>query len=313
MEFLQLKYFQVVARLENVTRAAEELHIAQPSLSKIISRLEKDVGVPLFERRRKRLRLNEYGKSFLRRVERSFNELSEGQRELADLAKLGPGNVTVGATSSRLLPNLLTEYLTKNPHGQFRLLQITNQLEIQERLSNGEIDLCLSFLPIEQPEIYCQPLAIEEIFLAVSPEHPLAERSSIQLANVANESFISLTSECGLREITNDFCRQAGFTPNIAFEINSLDVISSLVKAGLGIAFLPAFWRNANNIDTPVQLRIENPTCQRTIWLAWVKERYMSVATLQFSKFVIEYFARNSRRGYEPCSKKLFEREEQTN
>ncbi|MCE5286602.1 MAG: LysR family transcriptional regulator [Pelosinus sp.] len=299
MELLQLKYFQVVARLENVTRAAEELHIAQPSLSKIIARLEKDVGVSLFERSGKRLRLNEFGKAFLKRVERSINELAEGKRELADLANFGPGSITVGATSARLLPNLLTEYLTQHPHGQFRFLQITNQLEIQKRLLNGEIDLCLSFLPIDQPKIHCQPLAIEEIFLAVSPEHRLSGRNSIQLNEVANESFISLTSECGLREITNKFCKQAGFIPTIAFEINSLDVISSLVIAGLGIAFLPAFWRYRNSIDTPVQLRIENPTCQRTIWLAWVKERYMSVSTQKFSKFVIEYFSRNSRNEHE--------------
>jgi DNA-binding transcriptional LysR family regulator len=297
MELLQLKYFQVVARLENVTRAAEELHIAQPSLSKIIGRLEKDLGFSLFDRRKKRLHLNNFGKIFLKRVERCFTELSEGQRELSDLAKLGPKNVTVGATSSRLLPNLLTEYLTQNPHGQFRFLQITNQLDIQKRLMNGKIDLCLSFLPIDQPGIYCQPLAIEEIFLAVSPKHRFAKFRSIQLVDVANESFISLTSECGLREITNKFCNQAGFTPNIAFEINSLDVISSLVNAGLGIAFLPSFWRYKNSIEpTPVQLRIEKPICQRTIWLAWVKERYMSIETRKFSKFVIEYFSQKSKR-----------------
>ena len=105
----------------------------------------------------KRLRLNKFGKIFFGRVERSFNELSEGQRELADLAKLDSGNITVGAISSRLLPNLLTEYLTNNPHGQFRLRQITKQTEIQKCLMNSEIDLCLSLLPINHPEIRCLP------------------------------------------------------------------------------------------------------------------------------------------------------------
>jgi DNA-binding transcriptional LysR family regulator len=290
MELLQLKYFQVVAKLENVTHAAEELHISQPAISKTIARLEESLGVPLFERRGRRLRLNQFGKTFLRRVERIFSEIKEGQRELADLANLESGSVTIGTTSSRLLPNLLKEYLQHYPHVNFQLLQITSPHEIYARLLNGEIDLCISFLPINQPEIHCEPLINEEIFLAVSSDHHLAGRKSIDLSEIANESFISLTAECELREITDTFCQQAGFTPKVEFEINSVEVISSLVKSGLGIAFLPAYWLRGNNSDLPVKLQINNPTCQRTIWLSWIKERYMSMATRDFRKFIIEYF-----------------------
>lgn len=293
MEFLQLKYFQTVARLENITRAAEELHIAQPSLSKAIARLEESVGVSLFDRLGRRIRLNQFGRIFLRRVERSFTELEEGQREVADLAKLKRRSVTVGATSSRLLPNLLQEYLTNHSDVNFRLLQITRQPEIQERLMSGEIDLGISFLPIEQPEFHCQALTTEEIFLAVSPDHRLAGHNSIGLSEIANDSFISLTTEYGLREITNHFCRQAGFTPKVAFEINSMEVIATLVKAGLGVAFIPAYWRKENSTSLPVQLHIESPICERTIWLSWVKERYMATAVRNFSEFLIEYFAQN--------------------
>jgi len=295
MELLQLKYFQVVARLENVTHAAEELHITQPSLSKIISRLEQDLGVPLFDRHKKRLHLNQFGQSFLKRVDRSFNELKEGQQELADLAGIASKSLTVGATSARLLPNLLTEYLGQYPHGQFRLLQFTHQSEIQTQLLNGGIDLCVSFLPITHPEIDCQVLATEEIFLAVSPKHRFANRKSIPLTVVANEPFISLTSECGLREVTNKFCKQAGFTPHIVFEVNSLEVISSLVIAGLGIAFLPSFGQYKKSVDTPVQLKIENPTFERTIWLAWCKDRYLSKATKKFRDFTRQYFKQRSK------------------
>ncbi len=293
MELLQLKYFQVVARLENVTRAAEELHIAQPSLSKMIYRLEESLGVPLFDRIGKRLQLNQFGKTFLRRVERSLNELNDGQRELADLAELESKSITVGATSARLLPNLLKEYLTHHQHCNFRLYQITNQQEIQERLMSGEIDICLSFLLINRPEIHCEPLTTEEIFLAVPPGHRLADRQSIQLSEVANELFISLTTECGLRNITNDFCLQAGFSPNIAFEVNSLEVVAKLVKFGLGIAFLPAYLQHTRISDFPVQLHIETPVCQRTLWLAWHESRYLSLETRKFSKFVTEYFSLN--------------------
>lgn len=298
MNFNHLKYFQVVARLENVTRAAEELHIAQPSLSKTISRLEESIGVPLFERQGKRIELNQFGKIFLRRVERSLNELAEGQREVTDLAGLERGRVTVGATTARLLPDLFREYLTYHPHVKFRLFQITQQLEIQERLMNGEIDLCISTLPIEQLKIHCEPLIIEEIFLAVPPEHRLAGQKSIRLEEIANELFIHQSDECGLREVTNDFCQKAGFTPNIAFESTTPEVICSLVKAGFGNAFIPAYWWEGNFTDSLVKLHIEDPTCQRTIWLSWVEERYLSMAARDFSKFTIEYFSQADDTGH---------------
>lgn len=292
MDLLQLSYFQVVARFENITLAAEELHVSQPSLSITIARLEESLGVPLFERQGKRIRLNQFGKTFLKRVNRIFKELEEGRRELADLAGLEHGSVTVGATTSRLLPNLFSEYLTDHPNVKFRLFQVTQQLEIQKKLMNGYIDLCISSLPIDQLNIHCQPLITEEIFIAVSTKHRLAGRKNIQLTEIAEEPFIHQTTESGLWEITNDFCQQAGFIPNIAFECTTPEVICSLVKAGLGNAFIPAYWWDIINTDSLVKLHIENPTCKRTIWLSWLKGRYLSMSVRDFSQFVIEFFLR---------------------
>ncbi|MDI3310001.1 MAG: LysR family transcriptional regulator [Thermoanaerobacterium sp.] len=294
MELLQLKYFQVVAKLENVTRAAEELHVAQPSLSKTIARLESDVGVPLFERQGKRLKLNQFGKIFLKRVERILKELEEGKREIRDLAGLECGSVTVGATTSRLLPNLFSKYLKYNPNVKFRLFQVSHQLEIEERLMNGEFDLCISSMPINKIEIHCEPLINEEIFLAVPPGHRLAKLKNIQLSEIANEPFICMTTECGLRELTNDFCLKAGFTANIAFESNNAEVICSLVKSGFGNAFIQAYWWDGPNTESLGKLHIEDPICQRTIWLSWVKDRYLSEAANDFKNFILEYFRKKA-------------------
>jgi DNA-binding transcriptional LysR family regulator len=294
MDLLQLKYFQVVARLENMTRASRELHIAQPSLSKTIARLEESVGVPLFERQGRRIRLNQFGKIFLKRAEKSFNEFEEGKIELADLAGLEYGSVTVGTTISLQLPHIFKEYLTLHPKVKFRLLQVTQHLEIQERLINGEIDLCITSLPIDHMGIHCEPLMNEEIFLAVSPEHRLSFRKSIELREMINEPFIRQATESGLREITNDFCKLAGFVPNIAniaYEGVTPEIICGFVKEGFGSAFIPAFWWDCINMDSLIKLHIEKPDCQRTIWLSWGKEHYLSLAARDFSKFVIEYFS----------------------
>lgn len=101
MDLLQLRYFQAVARREHISQAAEELRVAQPSVSRTIARLEKELGVPLFDRRGRQVRLNSYGVAFLRRVDRALSELDEARRELSDAAGLGHGRVTVAAEIGR--------------------------------------------------------------------------------------------------------------------------------------------------------------------------------------------------------------------
>lgn len=296
MDLLQLRYFQVVARLENVTRAANELNIAQPSLSKTIARLEKSLGVPLFDRHGRRIRLNQFGKIFLKRVERSFKELEEGRREVADLAGLEYGSIRMGATTSLQLPNIFRDFLTLHPHVNFWYVQAQHP-EIQERLMNGEIDLCITYLPIDQLGVVCEPLINEEILLILPSGHRFADRKSIQLKELANEPFIRQTAEYGFRRITDYFCRQAGFTPiiaNIGSESTSPEVICSFVKAGFGNAFIVADWWERINTESLVKLHIENPTCQRTLWLSWVKDHYLSAVARDFRKFLVEYFAQTS-------------------
>lgn len=291
MDLLQLKYFQVVARLENMTRAAQELHIAQPSLSKTISRLEESVGVLLFDRVGKRIRLNRSGEIFLNRVNRSFDELEDGRLELAEHGSLTCKSISVGASSSRLLPDLLKDYLTQHSDVKFRLRHITKQQEMQKQLLNGEIDLSIFFLPMMHPDIHCESLLSEEIVLAVPPNHPLAKLPAIELKDLVDESFISVTTDFEFREIINKFCLQAGFTPRVSIEIDTLNVLVSLVNAGLGIAFLPVYWQYGNSTDLPTLLHIENPQCHRTIWLSWRKKRYMPETIRSFKEFAMAYFS----------------------
>ena len=244
MDLLQLKYFQVVAQLEHMTRAAEQLAIAQPSLSQSIAKLEEDLGVPLFERQGRRIRLNQFGKVFLKRVERVFLELEEAKREISDLAGLEQGLITLAVASTQPLPDLLSAFLAQYPHVRFRLFQQHSLTTVVQQLERGEIDLCISSPPIEQPGITWVPLMTEEIFLLVSNKHPLANRGTIRLIEAANEPFVSLKAGHRLRDITDNLCKQAGFVPTIAFEGDETATIRGLVTAGLGVTFMAAqLWR----------------------------------------------------------------------
>ncbi|WP_459501862.1 LysR family transcriptional regulator [Bacillus sp. C1] len=290
MELLQLKYFQTVAKLEHMTKAAEELRIAQPSLSKTIARLEKDLGVPLFDRQGRKITLNSFGKVFLKRVERAFHELSEGKREIKDLAEFHQNSITLAVSIPRILPELLSSFLNEQPNVRFQqFLESTSSMKRQ--LEEMEIDFCISSVPIEGPEIIWEPLMTEEIFLVVPSGHPLANRGSIHLHEVKNEPFISMNTGYGFRQLTDEFCKEAGFIPHIAFEVDEPGVINELINRGLGIAFVPSLtlFRNPNLSSN--RLHIIEPNCKRTIGLGWSKSRYLSSAARQFREFVIHYFS----------------------
>ncbi|MBE3561363.1 MAG: LysR family transcriptional regulator [Ktedonobacteraceae bacterium] len=292
MDLQQLRYFQAVARLEHISRAAEELYVAQPSLSRAIARLERELGVPLFDRHGRQVRLNRLGHTFLQYVEQALAKLEEGKRQIADMAGLEQGQVvlavlyTVGA---QLLPELLKAFREQHSSIQFQLSQNAAHVLI-DQLSKGEIDLCITSPQPEEPDIAWTPLRTEEIFLVVPPNHRLAGRDSVYLHEVAQDAFIALKHHYGLREITDHFCRQAGFTPRITFEGDELVLVRGLVTAGLGVAFMPALALYNTGEPGPSCLHIADFPCQRTIGLAWIRERYLTAPARLFCRFVIEYF-----------------------
>lgn len=290
MDLLQLHYFRTVARLEHMTQAAQELYISQSSLSKTIAHLEHDLGVSLFYRQGRQIRLNQYGEAFLWRVEQVFAILDDGQRELADMATGKQGQVALASMSVYLLPGLLHAFRERNPDINISLSGNPRQ-ETLAQLGRGEVDLFISSSPIERPEIEYVSLMMEEILLAVPPDHRLANRKTILLSEVAQESFLALKPGYSLRELTDTFCQQAGFTPNIVFESEEPVALLHLVKAGLGIACLPALvWKSVPEIEV-VRIHIEEPRCQREMLLLWSKKRYLSAAAREFRDFLIAYFA----------------------
>ena len=291
MELLQLKYFQTVARREHMTQAAEELGIAQPALSQTIARLEAELGVPLFERLGRGIRLSPFGKMYAERVERIFLELAAGQREIAAIAEGTEGEVELAlSVATQLLPDLLSSFRHDHPAIRFRLSQ-HDVATMTRQLSKGIYDLCITSPPLQQAGVVSIPLLTEDIRLAVPNWHPLAERSSILLEDVAQEDFICLKPEHSLRRLTDSFCRQAGFLPQIVFESDEPSTIRGLIRAGLGIAFVPSLsWRGAVEPTVVVEIPIEKPLCSRTIGLSWLAERALSPAAEQFRGFAVQYF-----------------------
>lgn len=293
MNFSHLQAFQLVAELGNMTRAAEQLNVAQPALSKTIANLEQQFGVPLFDRRGRRLELNPCGEVLLKRVKAIFNELEQAKQELADLAGDDTGHVTVGVTTSQILPNLFATYLSQHPEIKFRLFQVAGRYEIANQLRDGVVDLCITSLPLEYPgeanSVAVQTLMSEKICLAVASDHPLAEQTSVTLDDIAHEKFISYPQEDGIREITDRVCQQAGFRPNVVFESFDSSVIAHLVRDGVGVALMSESWWQGATREHLVKLPIAHDAMQRSILLSWMDNRYLSPAARNFCEFIGEY------------------------
>ncbi|MGO4729116.1 LysR family transcriptional regulator [Paenibacillus sp. 2KB_22] len=288
MELLQLKYFLTVARCEHVTEAAGKLHVTQSSLSKTIQRLEDDLGVPLFDRIGRKLRLNDFGRTFLRRTEKALFELEQGQREIGDLSNKDQGTLQLAVTTASTLPGILREFRKNQPDIQFHV-QMVSLENMSRLLHRGEVDFCLSSPPIEGEDIECQILYDDPIVVAVPMGHRYAERSSIQLAELKDESFVGVKQGYGVRDMVDSICQSVGFLPKYVYEGDEPARLTALVEAEIGLAFIPS---TATNPHERIRyLQVEEHRLVREIALLSHKNRYISKAALEFRSVVIDFFS----------------------
>lgn len=288
MDLLQLKYFQKVAQLKHLTQAANELYITQPALSQTIARLEKDIGVPLFNRTGRQITLNEYGRVFLEKVEIALNALEEGKREIADMAGLERGTVSIDTTFLPHFSDVINSFRTFYPDVQFTISQ-TATIEKQEQLlESGEIDFSISCKPIDKNGISNIPIQTEEMLIVVPFKHPLAKRKSVKLSEISNEDFIHFKKGHSFRDATDEICQKAGFTMNVVCEVDAANTIKELLKSNLGIAF---WLESLLEKDIPFHyLHIEESESQRIYYLSWSEKRYLSLAARTFQELLIQHY-----------------------
>ncbi|MCR2806345.1 LysR family transcriptional regulator [Paenibacillus soyae] len=287
MELLQLQYFLTVARLEHMTEAARELHVTQSSLSRTIQRLEENVGVPLFNRTGRNLRLNEFGERFLRRAERALFELEQGRQEILDLAGPEQGTLELAVTTASTLPGILRAYQRKRNHMQIHV-QMLNLQEMVALLHRGDVDFCLSSPPVHEEDIECRIVCVDPIQVAVPSGHRLAQRTRVSLPELREERFVGVKSGYGIRDTVDAACKSAGFEPYYVYEGDEPARLSALVEAEVGLAFMPS---TAREDRAPIRfLEIEGHTIEREIALLWHKSRYLTRSALEFREVVVDYF-----------------------
>lgn len=296
MELLQLKYFLTVAKLEHMTQAADELHIAQPALSRTIQRLEEDLGVPLFDRKARQIRLNPFGKAFAEKARAALHLLDEGRRELEDMSGLQKGRIHLAIMNMEQMREPLQSFLQDNPDVHFQLFQLSMD-DFQNVETNREVDYYLTSLPIYRNGFEELPLIHEQLYLAVPHGHPYAEREEIDLGDAATESFVGYKENSPLRKMNDTLCYQAGFRPKMVCETDDPASIANLVRSGLGIAIVGGC-KSAEELNL-VKVPIRDTARERTFRIAWRKDRYLSKAALAFKDFLVHYFKDQDKTGEE--------------
>lgn len=291
MEWHQLQYFRLVAQLQHISRAAEQLSLSQPALSRSIAKLEEELGTPLFERQGKRILLNRPGKVFLEHVERALQEITEGKQAIQDLLDPDHGEVALAflhSLGTHFVPGLVGSFRSSYPHVEFKLFQ-NSAMHLLGLLEAGKIDLLLSSPIVAGNGIEWSPLFTEDLFVIVPRSHRLADRSHISLGEIAADPIISFKKEYVLRVIADQLFAKVSANPAITFEGDEIMTVAGLVEAKLGVAIIP----RVSGLDKAniVFLPIAEPCSQRTIGIAWGKNRYLSPAATKFRDFVIQSFA----------------------
>jgi LysR family hydrogen peroxide-inducible transcriptional activator len=288
LEFRQLMYTIQIASERNFSRAAEKLHIAQPSLSQQLSKLEKELGVLLFKRSTNSVELTYAGSVFVEKAQQIVDMTDQLRREMEDIADMRKGRLVVGSlpmTGAHVLPQVIPAFREAYPDIEIVLIEESTK-RLEQLTASGGTDISLLSIPLVEPSLAYIPVIEEEICLAVPPEHPLAQpefhSATIPISRLRDEPFVLLKKGQGFRAIAHDLCQSAGFDPHVVFESGNIETVQSLVAAGMGMAFIPKMMiRGDWQGRAPIYLTLEGrPT--RTLVIAYRKGRYLSNAAEAF-------------------------------
>lgn len=290
MEMQQLRYVVAVARLGNFTRAAEQCHVSQPSLSQQIQKLEGELGERLFDRLKRETRLTAHGEAFLRRAVRILEEVDAARREASDAQRLLRGRLTVGVLPT-IAPYLLPEVLVAFAE-LFPGVELVVQEDLTARLLKlalaYEIDFALASRPIHDERLEVRDLFAEELLVAIPPGHPLTRKRTVSPVDLQPERLIVLKEGHCLGDQVLGFCERRDLKPNISFRSAQLETIQALVSSGVGLSLIPAMATRTKRKDAPQYRSLSGPLPERKIVAVWPRQRQPGRAAVEFLKLIAD-------------------------
>lgn len=293
MELRQIQYFIEVAKREHMTEAADALHVAQSAVSRQIVNLEAELGVALFIREGRNIRLTPIGRMFLGKMENAMDLINEVKREIEEQLDPERGTVRIGFPSSLaayLLPTVISAFRKEHPEVNVQLHQDSYR-HLMEAVLRGDIDLALlGPVPTHDDRLNSEVLFVEDLVALLPARHPLASRKTLKLEELRHDPFIQSPKGYILQTIVENACKQNGFEPKVSFEGKDIDAIKGLVAAGLGVTLLPEITLVDSLPRPTVKVALAEPAVTRTVGIITPKNRKLLPTEQLFHSFLKSFF-----------------------
>lgn len=281
MRLIQLVYFQKVAQLENVTKAAEELYISQPALSKQMRQLEDELGAPLFLKKGRNIILSPYGQKFYPYVNEALSQINKGVESINQMIENKENIYSIHLeVGSMWIPGLIQHFQKTYPELHFNLSQHTSS-------NKDDFDFLITS-ELNQEDNFIELLE-EEILLAVPANHEFAKKESISIKDLKKIHVIGLTKQNALRRTLDQYMKQLNVKLDLSHESDDPSTLRGLIKAGIGVTFIPTvLWEDLAGSETVLRSFSEGKL-SRKVYLCWKnankKNPYNDIIIEEISNF----------------------------
>ncbi|WP_214766398.1 MULTISPECIES: LysR family transcriptional regulator [unclassified Exiguobacterium] len=291
MDFRQLEYFTEVARFKSFTRAADYLHVTQPTLSKMVRSLEEELDIALFDRSKRQIVLTDAGETLLLEGEKILRQLSDLPSHLYDVMHLTKGTIRIGLPpliGSLFFPRLLHQFSEQYPMVTIDIVEAGGHA-LEKAIVAGDVDLIATVFPADE-NLTVYPFMEEELHLFLPEHHPLASRASIALEEVSQMPFVLFNETFSLHNVVLNACRTAGFEPTVTHVSSQWDFLCLLVAEENAVTLLPRSLANRIQVNGVKTVPLET----RVPWqlgVAVPTGRYQSYVTREWIRFVQDSYS----------------------
>ncbi|MFF0825430.1 LysR family transcriptional regulator [Brevibacillus sp. NPDC003359] len=284
MDIKHLHYFVTVCDQLSYSKAAQKLHISQPSLSNAIKNLEQEVGSPLLERNTRKMELTDAGKILYQKSLLLLSQMNMLKKEMDEVKLTGSGDLIIGIIESvkHWIPKVIREYQGRFPSIHIKLIEVLSGKAVKESLRKYHTHLLITNQFIDEEDIESFPLYDERLMLVLHKDHPLAKKESVRLKDLESEPFIISTEGFQTREDILTAFSLEQVNPHIKFEIERFETALTLVRENLGVTIIPENYLSGSTDASLVRKTIESPALERTVYLAYMKNRYLAPAVQAF-------------------------------
>ncbi|MDI2585612.1 LysR family transcriptional regulator [Psychrobacillus sp. NEAU-3TGS] len=284
MDLKQLNYFVSIVDHRSFSKAAEKLHISQPSLSNAVKSLESELGFQILDRNTRNIELTEAGTILYKKASRLLLEMESVKKEMEDVKNIGSGEIQLGMIESvkHWIPKVILQYNDDFPNMRIKLTEVLSGNDVKNSLRNYKTHAIITNQFIQEDDIETIPLYNEKLVLVLHQSNPLTNKTTITFKDLIGEPFIISSEGFQTREDVLSAFEMEGVIPTIKYEIERFETALSLVREGIGISLIPENYLQALPDHTLVKKCIDSPSLDRTVYLTYLKNRYVSPAIHAF-------------------------------